>query len=824
MKLIWAIFLFSLALPFTGNARTNELYSQSITLAKIEDENLNLSVNDLKFFLEWATKAPFTVATDAGKPVDGINLLLNRPGLLPKHLETSLVKGGIEDYVLFGDNRKLLIVATHPLGLSRGIYGYLDHLGVRWYLPGDEWTHVPSLSSIIYAGSKFFSPDLAYRNFFGTGSIAEIKALDPSLQLSGMWTNWKRRNRLGGEYHLDGHYGEAFNIRYQRELELHPEYLALVNGKRQWSVSAKWCISNRNLRALFIADRVAELQARLKQSKYSNEKIVLSVDPADGAGECEGKECAQMGSANDRIYFLANETAKALRKVSPRAYANIYAYNTHPSPPPFDLDEHLIVQMVPYAFQSFGTPEYMLKQWTKAHSNLHIYDYYGLTDWHWNIPLSGPTWGLNSYLKRVKGWPNSGVKGFFLESTYSAANSGLQLYLLGRWAWDTNSTIEQEKDNFFQQLFGKAAGYAKVYFEKISNDYRGPADLPYLLDLVDKAAKSTQDRIVQGRIDFLKSYLHYLVLVHRYLQAENEQQMDDLYTYIYQIYFSGAVHSTRIAQLLYSKLPATSNLRRTWQFDQPGGKAAAIKPLTKKQLDELFVQDRKNFPLLPGFPDIKKSSAAAYTLGVKKAIQPPTHEGIMILNFPETVVQPSKDGKIHFYIKVNEGSENNAYQKFPVRLVDTAAARDVAIQTIEIDKNWKLVTLSAPPGKTYQLVVENKGWIRFVAPESQWLAFRTIPTYAVFGKLWFFANPDASFLYFNNNAKDNPLFFDAQGKKVEVEKVNDLNLFRVNLEKSKGAWWTIEASEYKSLQFPDKDLLFFPHNNFTVARQSASSN
>jgi hypothetical protein len=824
MRLILSIFLLLLLLPITGFSKADELYNQSIIVAPLKEENLNRSIVDLKFYLEKATKVPFSVGANTERTDNGIYLLLNRPDLLPARLNASLTKGGIEDYVLFGDQKRLLIVATHPLGLSRGIYGYLDHLGFRWYLPGNDWTIVPSLSSITYTGSMIVSPHFSFRDFFGTGGLAEIKAFDPTLQLAGTWNDWKRRNRFGGEYSLAGHYGETFNIKYKKELEQHPEYLAKVNGKREWSVSAKWCISNKNLRALFIADRVAELQRRLQQSSYANEKIVLSVDPADGGGECEDRECAKMGTANDRIYFLANEVTKALKKVSSRAYANIYAYNTHPAPPPFKLDEHLIVQMVPYAFQEFGTPEEMILAWKKAHSNLHMYDYYGLTDWHWDIPLSGPTWGLDAYLKRVKNWKNAGIKGYMLESSYAAASTGLGLYLLGRWGWNAaeNTDIVQEK--FYQQLFGKAAGYAKTYFQKIAQSYSGSADLPYLLDLLDKASKSTSDNDVKNRIDFLKSYLHYLVLVHRYQQVGDEQRMDELFTYVYQLYFSGAVHSTRIATLLNSRLPGTSNLRTAWQFDQPGSKAITIKPLTKKQLDELLAQDRKKYPLLPDFPYTQKRNATGYTLSEMKTSQLPTQEGMLILDWPETVVQTASDGTVRFYMKVNEGSENNTYQKFAVRLVDTATGREVAAKTIEIDKNWQLISLTAQRGKTYQLVAENKGWIRFVAPENQWLAFRSIPTYAVLGKLRFYADSQNSFLYFNNNAKENPVFFDTNGKKAEIEKVSDLNLYRLKLGKAKGVWWTIAETEYKFLKFPDKNLLFFPHNNITVMDRGLSFN
>jgi hypothetical protein len=180
------------------------------------------------------------------------------------------------------------------------------------------------------------------------------------------------------------------------------------------------------------------------------------------------------------------------------------------------------------------------------------------------------------------------------------------------------------------------------------------------------------------------------------------------------------------------------------------------------------------------------------------------------------VVQPASDGSVRFYIKVNERSENNSYQKFPVRLIDTISGREVDSRIIEIDKNWKSVSLKAQPGNTYRLVVENKGWIRFVVPDNQWLAFKNIPMYSVMGKLWFYAGSQQTYFYFSNKSKEQPVFFDPKGKKADVEKVNDLNLYRLNVGAANNGWWSVDATEYKSLQFHDKLQLFFPYNHITA--------
>jgi hypothetical protein len=241
-------------------------------------------------------------------------------------------------------------------------------------------------------------------------------------------------------------------------------------------------------------------------------------------------------------------------------------------------------------------------------------------------------------------------------------------------------------------------------------------------------------------------------------------------------------------------------------------------------MGELFAEDQKNYPLLPGFPYTTKGNAVRYQLKEKKAQQPPTQEGMLIQDWPGTYVLPSADGVVSFYVKVNEVSKNNATQKFPVLLVDTITGKDVATKTITLDKNWQLVSLKGTPGKIYKLIRQNTGWIRLAVPEGQWMAFKTIPTYSVLGRLWFYASPQESFLYFTNNSKEHPVFSDAKGRKVAAEKVNEANLFRVNTSQSANQWWTIEASEYKLLQFHGRNILFFPHNNIVATNQALSSN
>jgi hypothetical protein len=811
------VILFFLSLFFSSliSKASDPFYSQKIYAEPIDDISYKKSLEDLKQYLSEITRQKFEIVYEAKNQAGGIRLRLNTDGLLRPPLSTQLNKGTIEDFVLIGDKDQLQLIANHPLGLSRAVYFYLDKLGVKWYFPGKEWSFVPSLKDIRLTESEWVSPSFHQRDFFGTGSIIRITSLDPAGSLEEAWSDWKRRNRMGGEAQLAGHYGEAFNLIHRAALEQNPGYLAMVNGKREWNVSSKWCISNKGLRDLFIRDRVEELKKAIQNNKYPNQKIVLSADPADGGGECECEQCRKMGSVSDRTFFLANEVAKEFAKISPNAYVNIYAYSAHAATPSFRLNPNLIVQLIPYAFQRFYAPEVMIRKWKDLHDQLFMYDYYGLPDWHWDQPLS-KDWSVYELVKKIQYWKQQGILGFMLESSYSAAGPGLGLYVAGRLGWDNKEPVSGILETFYKNAFGKAAGFMKAYYAKVNEDFAGPSDLPYLLDLLDKAGRAEQGAVFQQRINGFKAYVHYLSLYYDWKKStalESEKKGEALYSYILRMYDLRMVHSTRLAQLLVQQLKD----QQQWRLYEPVGPGVAkLRPVTASEIAANFEKDKEAYPLLEGFQYVRKAKSPVFSIKNKADTSTFNADGMMLYQFPETYVRPGEDGVIRFQLKVNDASKANYQQVIKIELLDTASGEKVYSQDWKIDRNWQRVSIKTKKNRDYKLSVAIPDWIRFSGPGNQWVAFTNIPTYSVMGPLWFYVPPSDKYIYYSNRSLNQPVFTNKAGKKLQVEKVNDKDLYRVHIDAG-GQWLRMESSEYKFLQF-HSPLVFFPHANFTVAQ------
>lgn len=817
------IIFFGLLLCLPAQVAASPLYGQKIFATAINDGHYQQAVADLKAYLQKSTGKTFTTATYGGTPTEGINIVLNAPGLLPVDQQKKLANGTIEDFVVSGNDKRLLLVAKHPKGLALAIYSYLDGLGFKWYFPGEEWVHVPSLTSIRWVKEAYVTPSFHLRNFFGTGGIVPNPALDPTNSLQHKWDLWKLRNRMGGEVELPGHYGETFNLNYRPQLEAHPEYLALINGKRvPWSVGAKWCISNKALRDLFINDRVQFVKRTLSSQPGIQSKIIVPVDPADGYDDCQCPDCQKLGTGSDRVFFLANEVARAVAKVTPLAYPNLYAYNTHATPPPFSLEPNLIVQVIPYAFQNVGTPQQMMAMWQKKVSRPFMYDYYGLPDWHFDTPLTG-IWAPQSLVQKIKDWKAYNMQGFLLESSFSTASTGISLYWAARLGWNVEDNMPAVQKNYYTHMFGAAAPHIIKYYEKLQGNFAGVADLPYLLSLLDQAMNAVPSAEIHKRIEHLQAYVHYLSLYYGWDAApaeEKERAWEALVSYVWKIHPLAVIHTTRIAELLSTRAPANPTLTAQWNVYTPGEKVRKTKFINSSELAGIIKEDRKKYPLLPGFNYTGIPAPNRYVVESKGGPDEINPEGMMVLAMPDIYIQPAADGFFRFLLKVNETSVDNAHQTNVVRCVDAETGQEVFKQTVAIDKAWKKIAIKLPAAKRYRLLIEHPNWIRIHIPQNQWAGFKNIPTYTVLGTLWFYINPGTNYIYFTNKGTEHPLLLDENKKSILLQKVNDQNLYRVAVPPSSyGKWWTLSNTQYKMLQFYTNPDLFFSHPNITVKKQ-----
>jgi hypothetical protein len=814
MQNFFSIILFCFLLSLQASA--GDFYNQLIYAQNSEQKEYNEALSDFSAYLQKISGKYFTVAKTSILPAKGIVVLLNQKGLLNASLSKKLEEATGESFVLSGNSDRLLIIANHPSGLAKGIYSYLDWLGVKWYFPGENWQVVPQKSSIIYIGSNFQSPSFSVRNFFGTGGIRSVTSIDADGKLTKEWDNWKRRNRMGGNFNIGGHYGEVFNLNHQKELLQHPEYLALVKGKREWDASAKWCLSNAGFRKFFIEDRVAELKTDLLSKTYPYSQVVLSVDPSDGGGDCECDYCKKLGTVSERYYFLANETAKAFSKVSSKASVSLLAYNTHVAPPSFALEPNVVVMVVPYAFQNFGTPQQLMDAWAGRHRNLLVYDYYCIPDWNYEVPMPRKT-SPDSLVNRLRYWLRKGSKGFLLESAFGTALAGEGLYLAARLGWNAETDVVKTRQEFLNAMFGTASNEAASFLGYLQQDFMDASSLPYLRAIL-ASAKAKAGSEAQTRISEFEAYLHYLTLYFKWQSAtENtNKSWEELVEFVWEVYPLKIVHSTRIADLLFYQLKEGDDRLENWNILPPYGKKLnKIRFIDKKRITGQTVQDMKDDPILDGFK-YKQVERSTIKLNLVKSGFTVPERKILGVNFPKTFLMSSGSGSIGFSIRMED--DDLKYSAVVVKLVDTSSGAIVFSKRLEVNNKRRDISVSLRKNSIYQLVLEYRPWLRLSVPADQWIAFAEIPFYSVMDTLWFHVPSNTGYIYYSNTEKEQPIFTSNEGKMVQPEKVNEKNMYRLKVN-SKTGWWSISLSQYKNLKFYSLPDLFFPHAGYAVGEK-----
>jgi hypothetical protein len=186
---------------------------------------------DLATQLERISGAPFTITTNPVAPA----IVLSRTG----GNDTPAFER--ENYVIRTTESGLQIKGTTEFALQHGAWDLLHRLGYRQFFPGSAWEVVPSIDRLAIELDVEESPDYHSRRiWYGFGFWDHNR--EP-------WADWVKKNRMEGGFKLNTGHAYGRLIRSQQEIfDAHPEYYALVDGKRHVVPHAKLCISNPGVR------------------------------------------------------------------------------------------------------------------------------------------------------------------------------------------------------------------------------------------------------------------------------------------------------------------------------------------------------------------------------------------------------------------------------------------------------------------------------------------------------------------------------------------------------------------------------------------------
>jgi hypothetical protein len=565
---------------------------QSVVTGRGASQRTEAAATSLASYLSRITGAEFKVSTGDGSRGLAVGLAGDFPGQPfagrrakpePTEREDSLLKTHAEGVYLLG--------ATE-LAVEHAVWDFLYRLGYRQFFPGDRWEVVPRIPELSVALDVEESPDyVARRIWYGFG------AWDYNAE---PYRDWCARNRATSGIELKtGHaYGGIIRA-LQTAFDEHPEFYALVDGRRNVSGQAKLCIGNPQLRRLVV-------EFALGQFDRDPASDSVSMDPSDGGGWCECQRCAELGSLSDRALLLANEVAAAVKDKHPGKLVGMYAYNYH-SPPPSIKPHPQVVVSVATAFLKGGlTLEEIIDGWSERGTTLGIREYYSVNTWDRDMP--GATRGSNlDYLKRtIPEFHRRGARFMSAESSDNWGPNGLGYYLAARMLWDVDEAQRAGAlvDDFLSRSFGPAKEPMGEFYRQL--DGSGPHlvfddQLGRMFRALEQARSIADAPEIRGRIDDLVLYARYVDLYHRYATSEGESRQagfERLIRHAYRMRGTMLVHTKALYRDLVRRDKTVSiPPGAQWNVPEEKNPWKSSEPFDERQLASFLEEGIERYPL-----------------------------------------------------------------------------------------------------------------------------------------------------------------------------------------------------------------------------------
>ncbi len=495
----------------------------------------------------------------------------------------------------------------HDRGTLYAVYDLLNELGVRWYRPEPWGEHVPQQAShTLPTGQRRTDPVYKYR--YGMANYqtfyphpATMTAAERELNEAEweMMRKWGIRNRLntnlrkgaseeGGSYRINFAHAYEYLVPPSRYFESHPEYFALINGKRSSNPLAQLCVSNPDVQEI----AAQSLRRTMAQSPGQD---IFSIGPNDGHLWCQCDACTALDdpklisthtgkvSMSNRTVYCANTIAKQLAKEFPDKKVGWYAYSGETEVPTLidQLEPNTAVMAVAFAgsFSDYSRPlndpssrqnrhyRKILEGWKaateKSGSELLTYDYWAFYLWPGPLPV------IHTMTDRLRHYHRDfGVVGQYNETHPCWGPQGIGYYFYTWLLRHPDADVEAEKQRYYTNYYGPAAEPMRAYHEKLeavaqNGPYFGSGGyqienlftqdlLNTLKPMITEAAslaegKAPYDRRVDGTLagyEYARRFAEFRLLRSSGKMVEALKALDDLAAY-FNSFEDGSVFDVR---------------------------------------------------------------------------------------------------------------------------------------------------------------------------------------------------------------------------------------------------------------------------------------
>ncbi|MBQ4351558.1 MAG: DUF4838 domain-containing protein [Clostridia bacterium] len=429
------------------------------------------AAKELRYYLGRMTAASLPLSSE-GDP-DGAILVGSASGLD--------VSDCSDDGFRIEASENTVRIAGGCRGVLYGAYDLLERLGVRFFTMTCE--KVPTApDAVIPALSVKSEPVFEYRAH-NYPPIRQMPRFMAKLRLNGVAGGGPVPARLGGSmtYGLFVHSFEHL-IPTAEFGETHPEYFALVDGRRVTRSGGRTqlCLTNPDVIRL-LTERTRDFLRAHPGNR------LMSLSQNDWGGNCQCENCRKIdeeeGSPSGTLLRAVNAVAEALEEEFPDVIFDTLAYvYSRPAPHitrnrhnvcvrlcsieccfchPFDGcdDENRSVTRPDGTKSSFITD---LRDWGRICDRMYIWDY---TTCFAHYPTPHPNWRILQ--RNAQLMAENNVKGVF-EQACGASQGGvdfneLRAYLISKLLWDPYCDLEAHRREFMEYYYGAAAPILDEY-------------------------------------------------------------------------------------------------------------------------------------------------------------------------------------------------------------------------------------------------------------------------------------------------------------------------------------------------------------------------
>lgn len=379
-------------------------------------------------------------------------------------------KLGAEGYAIDVEKNTLFLTGGAGRGPVNAALALLEEdLGCRWYAIGTS--DIPRISKLAFRPViRVFTPKLEIRDPF------YFDAFD---------VNWSLHNRTNSilvkiPTEWGGSTSYAFNQivhTYERDIPAgeffatHPEYFALVNGKRQ---PTQLCVTNPDVLRITI-ERLKKFLGKNPTAKY------VGVSPNDGRGFCDCPNCKAIdeaqGTRMGSLLQFVNSIADSLAVDYPDLKITTNAYTeTVRLPRTIRPRKNVVIELCTdthawrYLFLNLTETSRFreaLQEWKQTGSEIHVWDY-TMNYVHYLLPMPVmPVVNTN-----INFLTEQGVKGLMLqgkENASGASDARMQCWVWAKQLWDPSRDTKSLMRDFTFGYYKEAAEPIWRYQENLWN-------------------------------------------------------------------------------------------------------------------------------------------------------------------------------------------------------------------------------------------------------------------------------------------------------------------------------------------------------------------